>query len=46
MGTSTEHLRDPVAGRPQEQVAGLSMDVNQTKYLNLNFKPIEVNLPS
>ena len=36
MGTSTERLRDPVAGRPGDQMMGRSGDIPGTLVIYLN----------
>ena len=51
MGTSMGRLRDPVAGRPGDQMMGRSgnvcgMDVGQTWFLNSTQKHIKLTLTS
>ena len=43
-GTSTGRLRDPVAGRPWDQMMGRSKDVDQTCFLNQTHKRIKLTL--
>ena len=38
MATSTENLRDPVAGRPGGQMMGRSADVRGTSVIHVIFK--------
>ena len=48
MGTSKGRLRDPVAGRPGDQMMGRSGDVRGTSvmhdFLHLTRKPIKLTL--